>query len=533
MYKYIKINNFFILWTTLSGFMCMVSVLLGFVRSADAIKSWVWFVLLSLILIKAMMLLKAKYTKYVFFVFVFLFFVDIAIQGVLRGFFGANPSPSIIAESLANTNANEISGFFISQINNIITSAIFVIFSVIILWITRRYYFESLIQAVIICPKWLMPFLILITTALHFNPAMLRQQPLIRWPVVYLRHIDAQKDIKNAIQVRDQIRSTQLQWNVTVDSGSKTVVLVIGESDNRHNWSWYGYERATTNPLEKTLKEIGGTTIKLNQAVSAKAYTLPSLKLALTPATLNEPDLWRTAPDIFLLAKSAGYRISWLSNQVASEGWLSALGKSSDSFMFSNKGNWRDSSTTDFALLPEFYKLLENTPNEKELIVLHLLGQHFHYNLRCPDEPALRPFDNVGDDGVMQLMKSQGRSSFARQSRNEYDNAIYCGSVFLSKILKQLNAKRRERVIEFVYFSDHGQEVGHTSNYSGHSDTSEHGFSVPVFQWSNKKNSNSKNDLINVNKIYSTQYIDHLILGTLGIKSVWYNSKLDILSELR
>lgn len=431
---------------------CILASLLGFVRPSDALKIAVWGITLSLLILKLVFWLWPKQVNVMFLIWIAFYALDIAIQGVLRGFFGANPAPSVIAESLANTHAAEMSDFFKSQALVITKGILFVAVCIAIFrWLLRRDH-ALLGAALNRTTRWHIFALAVFTLGLHLNPTMLRQQPLLRWPVVYARHLDAQVDIQLAKDMRSRIEATKNGWNIQLPPEDKTVVLVIGESDNRNNWSWYGYQRPTTKPLETALEQVGGRVFRFNQAQSSKAYTLPSLRMALTPATNNQPDAWQTTPDVFMLAKAAGYNISWLSNQVSFEGWSSLLGKSADSFSFVNSGNWRDSATTDFALMPELDKRLAHAPAQKELIVLHLLGQHFHYDLRCPKDVALRPFSRNDSDVVMIEMKQKSRSQSIRTSRNEYDNAIYCGSHLLAQTIKSLQQKRSGREVTLIYF---------------------------------------------------------------------------------
>ncbi|GHA73324.1 hypothetical protein GCM10009007_12810 [Formosimonas limnophila] len=352
---------------------------------------------------------------------------------------------------------------------------------------------------------------------------MLRQEPFLRWIVVIARHQEAQAEIKQLQTMRQQIKASQKDWHVRLnDDKEKTVVLIIGESANKHNWGNYGYPRPTTLPLENTLSELSGHTVWFRNAASTAAFTLPSLQRALTPASKETPDKWKNTPDIFMLANAAGYQITWLSNQPSNDGWIATLGKSADKSVFINSGNWRDSSTTDLDLLPELDKHLSLPAAKKELIVLHLLGQHFHYQLRCPDN--IKPYEGIDDDQVMQLMKSQGRSSAIRKTRNDYDNAVYCGSILLSDVLKDLVKKRENRDLSVVYFSDHGQEVGHSQNFAGHSEATSNGYDIPLFIW--------KNTVVTEKNIFhqepfSLDDLDYLMHDVLNINSSFYKSNLN------
>jgi heptose-I-phosphate ethanolaminephosphotransferase len=510
----------------LAIFIISCSTSLGLNRPSDGLKSFAWLLLLGsgAIWLDSKLWL-GKNRIWLFFTVVFIF--DLAVQGVVRKFFGATPSPSVIAQALTNTNAGESFDFILEQARHIGFSVAFLLLGFIGVLLFNRYSLSAFQRALSSLNYLSVVVWGFMTTLLHFNPTMLRQEPFLRWAVVVYRHVEAQNEIQQIQSIQQQILTTKSTWNVTTeDNNDRTVVLIIGESANRHNWGKYGYARATTLPLEDTLNSLSGQTVWFTQAKSTAAFTLPSLERALTPASIHTPDDWKTSPDILMLAKAAGYQVTWLSNQPGNDGWIASLGKNADSQAFINNGNWRDSSATDLDLLPQFQKHLSLPAPKKELIVLHLLGQHFHYELRCP--PNIKPYEGVEDDEVMRLMKSEGRSNSIRKTRNEYDNAVYCGSVFLSEVLKQLNEKRPNRNISFVYFSDHGQEVGHTQNFAGHSEASQNGYDIPLFIWDKQSNPNT-NSLYE--KPFSLDDLDHLLHGVLGINSNFYKSNLDPKNE--
>ncbi|MEQ1813204.1 MAG: sulfatase-like hydrolase/transferase, partial [Candidatus Nitrotoga sp.] len=335
------------------------ATIFGLVRPPDGLKSFVWFILLGTFCIFVDGKTSRKYPHYLCWaVFFVVFVVDLASQGVVRQFFGATPQPGVIAGALANTNPDETKNFIIEQRYTIIRSVIFASLSFFIIGLFNKKYLKALRMDIQKINRRTYVFWAVLIIALHFNPTMLRQQPFLRWFVVFMRHAEAQEEMRKIKDIRSAIEFNQSKWNLTGQNNEETVVLVIGESANRNNWGQYGYSRPTTLPLENTLKKLPGATVWFAQAKSSEAFTLSSLQQALTSATKANPDAWKLSPDIIMLAKAAGYHITWLSNQPSSEGWVSALGKSADVYKFINHGNWRDSSATDMDLLPELKKQL-------------------------------------------------------------------------------------------------------------------------------------------------------------------------------
>lgn len=513
-----------LIFVLLAAAVVAISTLLQLNRPSDGLKSFAWFVLFG----GAAILLDHKFflnkRRIAWSVFCVVFIVDLAVQGVVRQFFGATPSPAIVAQAIQNTNPNEAKNFILEQLSAISWSLVFLVLSFALVYVFNKKYLQSVSEVLSrIKPRVLM-LLGAAVVALHFNPTMLRQQPFLRWGVVLVRNIEAQKEVAQAKAMRSAIEQTAANWNVVSEESDKTVVLVIGESSNRNNWGHYGYPRATTLPLENTLKNLSGETIWFTQAKSSAAFTLPSLEKAFTPANIDHPDDWKKYPDVFMLAKQAGYNITWLSNQPGTEGWISTLGNSADEHAFINNGNWRDSSSTDMELLPKLKSHLDKPAPKKELIVLHVLGQHFHYQLRCP--VGVAPYSGIDDDEVMSAMKAAGRSSGIRGTRNDYDNSVYCGAMFLSEVLNQVNEMRPQRNISLVYFSDHGQEVGHTEDFAGHSESSEQGYTIPLFVWQNQPAGHMGREAF-YKEPFSLDNFEQLLQHTLGIRSEWYDKNLD------
>jgi heptose-I-phosphate ethanolaminephosphotransferase len=327
------------------------------------------------------------------------------------------------------------------------------------------------------------------------------------------------------------VAAQRASWQVRrVDDAPRTVVLVLGESDNRLNWGALGYPRDTTAPLTRALAALPGRAVLFRQGWSAEAFTLPSLRLALTPATLDDAATWQAVPDITQLAQAAGYQVGWLSNQPAHEGWFAAMAKTAERRRFVNAGNWRDSNATDADLLPPLRDWLAAPPPPHEFIVLHLLGQHFHFRQRCP--AGTHPWRDVQDDAVQRTMQAAGRSTAIRQARNDYDDAVQCGASVLGQITTLLHQQRPGRAVDLLYFSDHGQEVGHYRDFAGHSQQEVSGYAIPMLWWSRTADGGAPlaPPTGMAARPFRLDHIDQSVQRLLGISSRWYQPTLDVLA---
>lgn len=522
--------------------------LLGFSRPQDAAKLVLWWFVLGGGLLGLAARRCGRVAGRVWLLLCLVFGLDGAVQGVLRGFFGAQPQPAVLAqalaEALANTSAAEVLGFVLGQRGPLALATLYGgIWGAIGLGGRRVWQRADDLdldldheheheheRAPRTRARPALPLLLLAVAAgLHANPTLLRSEPFLRWAVLYQRHLVARAEMQQLAAQRAALWATRAQWQVQrVDAQPRTVVLFIGESANRSNWGLYGYARDTTAPLAQSFEGLGGQLLLFTQARSTEAFTLPSLRLALTPATRAQPQLWREAPDLVMLARAAGYRVSWLSNQPGSDGWIASLGRDADAQAFINHGNWRDSSAEDEALVPVLRAQLQGAPPRDELIVVHLLGQHFHYALRCGGQAG--PFAKVADDAVMRALRAQGRSGAILQARNDYDDATWCGARALGQMLQTLAQARPGRALAALYFSDHGQEVGHTRDFAGHSAEDASGYAVPLWIWRNAQAQALPIDASRLQAPILLDTLDMALQHLLGLRSRWYDAQQDFLS---
>ena len=505
-------------------FFCCVAWVSGLLNWRTAAKLAGWWLLMSGAGVVGLSAINhSKKTSWFLWWLTAMFVVDIGVQGVIRHFFGSAPTPSLLVEVLVNTNTKESFEFLREHWRSIAASLVFALAVLITAWFVflQREYHSRSYSVLTAGVLWL------ILIGVGFNPTMLRQNPVTRWPLLLKHHSEAQRGIAQMDQRLREVESQKDRWRIQmVDRSPKTVVLVIGESGNRENWGLYGYARDTTAPLSKTLHELSGQNMLFRDAWSSDAFTQPSLTKALTPATRERPDAWLDTPAVTQMAREAGFSTAWLSNQMSQEGWFDALARRTDFRAFVNHGNWRDSSSTDYSLLPVLDIWLRSQKAERELIVVHLMGQHFYYHQRCTKE--ISPFSDV-DDVVRKKLMEQQRLPHIVTARDEYDNATYCGADVLAQIMRMTQTLRADRPVGVVFFSDHGQEVGHHGNFSGHTQKHLSGYSIPMLLWVND-HWVKRYPEIYAERAFRSDWMDHVVQGLLGIRSAWYDARYDILA---
>lgn len=458
-----------------------------------------------------------------------IFYLDAAVKGFLRSYFGLRPNHSMVLQAVFNTHSAEMQEFFLHNWRTVGQAAAF--FAVIAMWVIcgerylskreRRFPSPRVNRAV----KMSATAMLAVFVALHFSPTMAKENPLLFWPLRYAAYqaqLAEMSAMHNAIKLG---MAHQTEWQVKYKGESqRTVVWVIGESVNRANMSLYGYPRRTTPTLDALRSEL----LVFKDVLSPDASTEPALMKMLTPASLDRPDEWRRKPDVLALAEAAGYKTFWLSNQTVNDGWIGLVSARADERKFINQGYGRNENNLDANLLPHFdAALADKAP--KKLIVVHLLGAHPTYYMRYPAQFAR--FDKVADE-VSKSFDQKGRQFWIKQKRNEYDNAILYNDYVVGGLIRKIAGHSTGDQSALIYASDHGQEVGHNRNHAGHSPIDNSGYEIPMIVW-DKTLSNAagpgKTGL--ENRPYQTDSLEHTVLGLLKVNTVYYDAGRDILAS--
>lgn len=91
------------------------------------------------------------------------------------------------------------------------------------------------------------------------------------------------------------------------------------------------------------------------------------------------------------------------------------------------------------------YKHINVKDKKPQLIIFHLLGQHFQYTMRCKDE--MKKF-GIKDYPRRDLTDDE------KQTIADYDNATLYNDIVLSKIVELF--RKKEAIV--IYLSDHGED---------------------------------------------------------------------------
>ena len=230
---------------------------------------------------------------------------------------------------------------------------------------------------------------------------------------------------------------------------SPLIVLIIGESYNKHHSQLYGYNLPTTPRQVKHQEE--GHLYPFSDAVSPFNLTSSVFKHMFTTWDEECTDDWTQHTLFTAIFKKAGYKVYFVTNQ----------------FVLSSNSDWDIAGGTIFNR-PKLSKLqftdrnlyayafddqlldeippLDTLTAAPTLLIFHMLGQHVQYEEKYPSDFARfsakdekTPFG--GEEG--------------KQMSAHYDNATYYNDFVVDSIFRMI--KDTEAIA--IYLSDHGEEI--------------------------------------------------------------------------
>lgn len=309
---------------------------------------------------------------------------------------------------------------------------------------------------------------------------------------------------------------------VKQDTIPQTIVLIIGESLNKHHMSLYGYQR-NTNPL---LSQLGDSLIYYNDIVSPQVHTIPVMRSILSMTELDNPDYFTERPSLFELFNRAGYETNLITNQAFSEEY-----RSSYDILLTlahNKYNLSVFKQNDDICIPVLNKVLEKSDGKNRLIVIHLIGNHMAYEFRYPKEYI--KFNYKKDDLVS---SNSFRDDKAKRTIDKYDNSVLYNDFVIHSIIDILKGLKNQHTA-LVYFSDHGEEMYEYREFAGHAyeKVSPSMCEIPFMVWMSPLYKTHRNDLVwDVNRPYSTADFIYSISDLAGLQYTDYDDTRSLFSS--
>lgn len=455
------------------------------------------------------------------------FFAMFSFHAFLREFFGVQPDDSRLTAALFSSDPSEAAEFIQQHAWPLAQHLFFLlaalgVFGVVVWWkpepgkppahAPKRP--GAWIPAVAFSAIFLL---------LHLSPTLRNQNPALYFP---MRHSAWKAQVESVRQRQALMAAAATDPGLVslrrTDDQPRTVVFVLGEGITRLNLPLSGYPRNTTPELAS----LGDELTWFPNVVSSDPSTTPALEKMLTPATLAEPNLWRTKPDILTMARRAGYKTFWLSNHSTdANGEVSVFASHADVTIFTNQGGSRGEGSYDEVVLPSLEMALRD-PTSRKLILLHLLNAHPAYYFRYPE--AFSRF-NHANDAVTKGLQAAGRRFWAIRMRNYYDNAVLYTDHVLKRSLDLCRASGQR--LAWFFVPDHGQDAAHNTNFSGHNARARSQYEILMVFWRSPSFPAPAVDVATLGaRPYQTDVLDHTLLGLLGIAGDYYDPKHDILS---
>lgn len=247
---------------------------------------------------------------------------------------------------------------------------------------------------------------------------------------------------------------------IQVDSCSfrvPNIVLVIGESYNKHHSQLYGYDKPTT-PRQMALQDEGSL-VAFTDVVSSWNLTSFVFKHMMSLYAVGDSGEWCDKPLFPEVFRKAGYHVTFVTNQFEPKAKEAVYDFSGGFFLNDPELSQRqfDSRSTrthrfDDGVLKEYDALKDSTISHN-LVILHLMGSHVDYRARYPQkrQTVFAP----------QMYDRPELNDKQKQILAHYDNSLrYNDSIVACITQKFVN---KDAVV--IYVPDHGEEIFDGSPY--------------------------------------------------------------------
>lgn len=258
----------------------------------------------------------------------------------------------------------------------------------------------------------------------------------------------------------DQLRAASDK--VVVDSCSyrvPNIVLVIGESYNKHHSQLYGYKMPTT-PRQVAM-EADSSLVKFTDVVSTWNLTSFVFKHMLSLYAVGDSGEWCDYPLFPEVFRKAGYHVTFVTNQFEPKAKEAVYDFSGGFFLndpqlsqvqFDSRNN--STHRFDDGVLKDYDALAASHHSSRyNLTILHLMGSHIDYRARYPQKThrVFRP----------SMYNRPELTDKQRQILAHYDNSLRYNDSIVAAVTERFADK--DAVV--IYVPDHGEEIFDGSPY--------------------------------------------------------------------
>lgn len=424
------------------------------------------------------------WTRYLVFA---LFYVIGLVDMVCYQLMGVALTPNVLQVWLQTNmqEATEACGLFLSPALLLTPVALLLLLPIVVF--VLRDYMPRL-------PRWLLASLLLLTLVsgiyglpnkryLHYVLSRVSDDDMVGFQEIesmtheYLpvyRLAFSLKEVHRFSDVRERLleHATSAQVD-SCSAESPLIVLIIGESYNRHHASLYGYPLPTTPCQERLYQQ--GNLFKFTDVIASYNLTFKSFQNMLTLYDYDAGGRWYDYPLLPVLFRTAGYKVSFYSNQYALDKTSSFANYSEDvlmsnpdisDYMFDDRN--RSIHPYDLDLVSDYVQTADTLTAQPQLVIFHFIGLHFNFHQRYPA------------DQKMFTEEDYDRPDLSREEKRilaDYDNSIVYNDHVLDAIVRQFSS--RDAIVIFV--PDHGELVYDNCREMGRNLKHEPMYLIPQF----------------------------------------------------
>ena len=360
---------------------------------------------------------------------------------------------------------------------------------------------------------------------------LFEEQTMTRDYLPAYRLITSVSEIRRFSNMRQHLVATLENTSIEGCShDSPLIVIIVGESYNRHHASLYGYDKPTTPLQEKFFAE--GNMYKFTDVISSYNLTYKSFQNMLTFYDYDSKGMWYDFPNVLSMFRKGGYEVGFFSNQNTIRKASAFTDYCEDVFINDSQlsrymFDKRNAETHDYDLqLLSDYRQLCSSTEKPRLLIFHFIGMHAAYKQRYPDnETVFSPEDYNRPD----LDDDQ------RQTLADYDNAI----VYNDKVIAAIIDEFKDDNAIIIHVPDHGELVYDECNELGRKLRLDPRhikpqFDIPFWIYCTEKYKATHEEKVrqiekSVNNPFMTDDLPHLLVDIAGIKCKEYNPQRNLI----